>query len=239
MRRTFLILPFLLAALAGCTTSAADRVSVAAGNVDELGGTPVILPASAVTTPSQAGYRIGPLDTLDVTVFQVPDLTRTVMVGENGMVSLPLIGNLTASGKTTDELRAQIATAYSKTYLQNPRVDVVVKIFGSQRVTIEGSVAKPGIYPMLGTTTLLQGVALAGGLDRAANPRGIVVFRTVDNQRVAAKFDLQAIRAGRTNDPVLLAGDVVVVDQSGAKAAYRTVLESIPLVGVFGAVLGQ
>ena len=199
----------------------------------------VIVPASAVTSPSAASYRVGPQDTLEVSVLQIPDMTRTVLVAENGLISLPLIGNVAAGGKTTEQLKAEIAGLYGRTYLQSPRVDVVVKAFGSQRVTVEGAVTKPGIYPMAGSTTLLQSIALAGGLDRTADSRAIVVFRTLDNQRSAAKFDLTAIRSGSSNDPVLMAGDVVVVDQSGGKAAFRQVIEALPIVGVFGTVLGN
>lgn len=229
--------------LSGCNattgeSAASKPASAAAEGATAATGVQVVS-AQAVTTPDVSGYRIGASDTLEVSVFQVPDLTRTVRVGDNGQISLPLIGNVPAAGKTADELRTAVAARYGSKYLQNPQVDVVVKDFASQRVTVEGSVTKPGIYPVGSSTSLMQAVAMAGGLDRAANSKAILVFRTNNNQRTAAKFDYTAIRAGSAPDPVLVAGDVVVVDQSGTRAAFKTVLEALPLVGVFGAVLGH
>lgn len=178
-------------------------------------------------------YVIAPQDVIDVTVFQVPDLSKTVPVSARGSISLPLIGEVAAAGRTPAQLEADITARLAADYLQSPDVSVFVADPVSQRVTIEGAVNKPGIYPTSGQTTLLQVVALAGGLDRIADTRGIVVFRQVAGQRHAAKFDFRAIRAGTAEDPVVMGGDVVVVDESGAKAAFRNVRETIGLFGLF------
>jgi polysaccharide export outer membrane protein len=107
----------------------------------------------------------------------------------------------------------------------------------SQRVTVEGAVGNPGIIALTGPTTLLQTVALSGGLTDSADARGIVVFRTVKEQRMAAKFDLAAIRAGKAKDPILHGGDIVVVDESGIRGALGAIRQNLPIYGIFSALL--
>lgn len=219
-------------AVAGCTTSAPDSGTTVApvSALDASAGIPV---AAVAAAPGSVDYKISPLDVLDISVFQVPDLTKAVQVNSGGQISLPLIGAVTASGKTTQTLEQEIAAKLGAKYLQSPQVTVVVKEYTSQRVTVEGAVNKPGVFPMTGRTTLLQSVAMAGGLDRVADPRGIVVFREADGVRTAAKFDLPAIRSGKESDPVLVGGDVVVVDQHGGKTALRGIRESLGIFRVF------
>lgn len=196
------------------------------------------LPAPDSTSASGAylgvpDYRIGPLDLIEVTVFQVDELNRTVRVNTSGKISLPLVGTFDAGGKTVSELEVDIAARLEETYLQSPQVSVFVKEFTSQRVTIEGAVKQPGVYPITGRTSLLQAVAMAKGFERVANLEGVIVFRTIDGQRMAAVFDYRAIRAGQVEDPQIYGDDIVVVDESGAKAAWRNVLESLPIFNVF------
>ena len=198
-----------------------------------LASPPRLRTASASSVDFANDYRIAPLDVLDITVFQVPDLSKTVPVSSSGYISMPLIGEVAAADRTVAELEADISTKLAADYLQSPNVSVFVQDPVSQRVTIEGAVNNPGIYPTAGSVTLLQVVALAGGLDRVADRRGIVVFRNVDGKRQAAKFDFKAIRAGTADDPPILGGDVIVVDESGVQTALRNVRESIGLFGMF------
>jgi polysaccharide export outer membrane protein len=95
---------------------------------------------------------------------------------------------------------------------------------------------KPGMVTLDGQTTLLQTIALSGGLARNGNARGIVVFRTVGQKKTAAKFDLTAIRSGQAEDPVLYGGDVVVVDSSLLGSALSGIRDALPVFGVFSAV---
>jgi polysaccharide export outer membrane protein len=198
------------------------------------------LPAAAavpMAAPALAGgdYRVGPLDILDVSVFQVPDLSRTVQVAANGQISLPLIGAVVAAGKTTAELQDDIAKKYAATYLQSPQVSVFVRDAQSQRVTINGEVAKPGVYPTTGPTTLVQMIAIAGGLTDLADASGVVILRQQDGKRAAAKFDVKAIQAGTAEDPLVRGGDTVVVDRSGIKATFKGLRDTLPALGVFSA----
>ena len=184
-----------------------------------------------VTAPED--YRISPSDVVEVSVFGVADLTRTVQVSTNGAISLPLIKTVQAAGKTASELEFIIAAKLEATYLQSPQVSVFVKEYTSQRITVDGAVNKPGIFPTTGQLSLLQSIALAEGLNNVADPTGILVFRTVGNQRMAARFDLKKIRAGKSQDPMLLAGDVVMVDQSAGRTTLRDIKDAVPLTGLF------
>lgn len=181
-----------------------------------------------------ADYRVGPNDLLDIDIFGVPDLKRTVRVNSSGMVSLPLVGQLSLLGLTGQQAEERIAAVYSEKYLQNPQVSVFIKEFTTRRITIEGAVARPGIYPVTGQLTLLRALALAGGGGSYADLSEIMLFRQgPDGQSVPTKpYDLDAIREGKEPDPVILADDVIVVKRSAARAAlrdslFRDVIDSI------------
>jgi len=172
-------------------------------------------------------YRIGPNDLLDVSVFGVDSLARTVRVNSLGTIGLPLIGTVHAGGKTVAELELEIAKSLSKDYVRNPQVTVFVKEFTSQRVTIEGAVNGAGIYPLTGRTTLLQTVAMAKGLDPLADPSSVVIFRMVDGKKMAAIFDIERIEHGTMADPVVYGDDIVVVDRSGSRSFIKNVTDTI------------
>ena len=196
---------------------------------------------SAPDTTAESGayegssdYRIGAQDLLEISVFGVQELDKEVRVNSNGQISLPLIGGVMAGGRTIPELERDLAKKYADGFLQNPQVSVFVKEFTSQRLTVEGAVNKPGIYPITGKTTLLQAVALAGGVDdKVADLSGIVVMRQVGGRRQAAVFDLRQVRRGNVEDPQLYGDDIIVVEQSGSKTAFRRFIESVPALGIF------
>ncbi len=155
----------------------------------------------------------------------------------NGELTLPLIGVVAAAGRTTSELAGDIARKYGANYLQSPQVSVLVRDAQSQRITINGEVAKPGVYPTTGPTSLVQIIAMAGGLTNLANSTGVVILRQVQGSRTAAKFDVAAIQAGKNPDPQLRGGDTVVVDRSGMKAAFEGIRQALPVFGVFRPLL--
>ena len=186
-----------------------------------------LLPAS-----EPAEYRISGRDILEVQVFQVPDLNKTVQVSEDGTVTLPLVGKMQFAGKTTQEAEQVLTAKLKQKYLQSPQVAVLVKEYNSQRVTVEGAVRKPGVYPIRGKTTLLQVIATAEGLDSQSDTT-VVVFRQVEGKRMAARFDVGQIRSGQTGDPAIQSGDVVVAPTSATKATFDVILKSLPIATVF------
>ena len=143
---------------------------------------------AAVATPGSHAYRIGPLDVLDISVFQAPELSKTVEVTDDGMIDLPLLGPTPAAGKTAQELQRDLNSRLGAKYLQNPQSTVVVKEFNSNRVTVSGAVKSPGVFPYKGET-LLQFVTMAGGLAPESNSM-VLVLRQINGKRSAAKFNL-------------------------------------------------
>jgi len=107
---------------------------------------------------------LGTEDLLEISVFEIPDLNRTVRVSEKGTISLPLLGEVKADGLTPGELEVRLRDRLAEKYLKDPQVSVFVREHGSKKVSVLGAVGKPGVYEMLGPRTLLQVLALAGGL---------------------------------------------------------------------------
>jgi polysaccharide export outer membrane protein len=201
--------------------------SLAAAAVLALAAPPALAASASLPPPDQSvrampgagAYQISPGDSLDINVSQLPELTKTVAVDNAGKVLLPLIGEVQASGRSPEQLSADIATDLKKKYMKDPIVVVSVKDAQGEKVTVDGAVSKPGVYPLAGRTTLLQAVALASGPDpKLANPKKVAIFRTIGGQRRAAFYDLTQIRTGRAEDPIIYGNDIIVVDESGAKS---------------------
>lgn len=223
-----LVACFLIVLMAGCEVRAVRTTTPA--------GVPLPPPDTTSASGEYKGgsdYRIGAQDLLEISVFGVPDLSRTVRVNSSGGISLPLIGGVQAGGHTVSELERALAEMLAKSYLQNPQVSVFVKEYTSQRITLEGSLKNPGIYPITGKTTLLQAIAIGGGLDPLADLKGVVIFRHVEGKKMAAVFDLRDIRSGTSEDPQIFGDDVIVIEQSGSKTALRRIIEAIPIVALF------
>lgn len=197
----------------------------------------VIEGATALPTPMRsdmtAGDRlslIGPLDTLSVTVFGVPELSRQVQVDSGGRIAMPLIGTLDANGKSAQELGADIASQLSGRFVRNPNVTVNLVSSVSQVVTVDGQVVEPGLYPVTNQMTLLRAIASARGLGEYAASKKVVVLRTVNGQRMAGLYDIDAIRRGAYPDPAIYANDVVVVGDSPQRRLFRDLVSLAPLL---------
>jgi polysaccharide export outer membrane protein len=178
-------------------------------------------------------YKLAPLDTVTVTVFQVLDLSKDYVVDQSGRLTMPLLGHVSAVGLTTAELEKTIAKGLDAKYLRNPNVTVALKSSVSRVFTVDGSVRQPGVYELNSSMSLVQAIAVAKGTDELANPHRVAIFRMISGRRSAAAFDLTSIRRGEAADPTIYAGDTIVVDGSGVKAAQRTFLQSLPLASIF------
>jgi polysaccharide biosynthesis/export protein len=176
---------------------------------------------------------IGPLDKLAVSVFQVPDLTGEFSVDGRGQILYPLLGKVQAAGKTPGDLAQDIAARLREGYLNNPSVQVTIKEAVAQTITVEGSVRQPGVIPINGTTSLIQAIALGRGTSEDANPARVVVFRTIDGQRMAAAFDLRAIRRAEAPDPVIYGNDIIVVDGDRGRLLFKDIVSVLPVIGIF------
>lgn len=189
-------------------------------------------PATNMVRPD---YVIGPDDVIGINVFQIPDLSTTAQVDSEGNILLPLLGAVPAAGRTVSQLSRQLAAAYGDKYVRDPKVTVSVKDSESQKVTVDGAVVQPGIYPITSGTTLMQAIALAKGPDTKLASSKVAVFRTVGQNRTEAVFDLSDIRDGKVQDPQLQAHDIVVVDTSGVRKFFQDISPIAPFA-VLGAV---
>jgi polysaccharide export outer membrane protein len=186
--------------------------------------------AVAVSPESQ---KIGVSDRITVAVFQVPDLSGEFQVDAAGNISMPLIGSVPAQGKTAGELATLLEQRLGATYLRDPNVRVAIKESTAQTFTVDGSVKNPGVFPMKGSTTLMKAVAVASGTSEDADPSRVVVFRQINGQRMAAAFNLAAIRRGNAEDPPIYGNDIIVVDGSRGKALYKELMQAFPLFAIF------
>jgi polysaccharide export outer membrane protein len=159
-------------------------------------------------------YIIGPEDLLEITVWRNQDLSKTVAVRPDGRISMPLIGDVAAVGKTPSQLTEEIASKL-KEFKENPSVAIVVKEVNSYAVYVLGEVSKPGKYPLKSKTTLLQGITMAGGFTPMASRNKLVVFRFGENgsgdERIKASYDDIVLRDGSRQNVELKPGDTVVV----------------------------
>jgi polysaccharide export outer membrane protein len=166
-------------------------------------------PAVAAVT---AAYVIGPDDVLAITVWQQRDLTTEALVRPDGKISFPLIGDIQAAGLTPERLRQRLIEALG-TFVQSPQVSVQVRQINSRRAFITGAVVKPGGYQLSESMTVVQLIAMAGGLTVFAKADAIAIVRRVDGKNVSIPFDYAAFVSGQQleqNIP-LLPGDTVVV----------------------------
>jgi polysaccharide export outer membrane protein len=186
---------------------------------------------TSTVTQGNASYKIGPLDVLEISVFRVPDLTKVVQVSDVGTVDYPLVGEMKAAGKSAHQLEGDLAKKLGDKYVKSPQVSVLVREYNSQRITVEGSVKTPGVFPLKGPTTLVQAIAMSGGIDSSVASGDIVVFRTIDGVRSAARFDIEAVKKGTAPDPHLQPNDVVIVDTSSSKVAMNNILRFLPIAG--------
>ena len=195
-------------------------------------------PVTDATTPVPLSYRIGPRDLLTITVFREPELSVEEMpVDVSGKLSYPLIGEIQAVGLTAEELSRSIADRLNRKYLRDARVSVAIADAVNYAVTVEGQVMKPGIYPIKGRATLTQAVAMGEGVSVDGQSDDVIILRTINGQRYAARFDLSQIRLGNLTDPELQQGDVVSVGFSRSSRLRRDLVALLPglaaTLGVF------
>ena len=182
----------------------------------------------------EAGYKIAPMDKLAIKVFKSEDISGDYDVDLAGHISLPLIGEVEAANLTTAQLDQKLTQKLGEKYLEHPDVSVSIKQSSGRLVTIDGAVRSGGSFPLAGNLTLMQAIALAHGTTEDANAHRVAIFRTIEGKRQAAAFDLVSIRRGQAHDPPVYAGDIIVVDGSSVRAMEKRLLQSIPLLAIFG-----
>lgn len=168
--------------------------------------------APPAAVPAEEPYTIGPGDVLQVFVWKEPELTRDVTVRLDGRMTLPLLGDVVAAGRTPAELSSELSKQLAR-FLDTPMVTLGVAQATSARVYVLGQVMRPGTFPLTGRTTVLQALALAGGLREFVKPDRILVIREEPGLRAPLVVNYKRLEAGSdiAQNIVLKAGDTVLV----------------------------
>jgi len=183
-----------------------------AGRPSSTTRTPATSTTTAAVAAVPADYVIGAEDVLGVLFWREQEMSGDVSVRPDGMITLPLIGDIKAAGLRPDALREVVQTAAGK-YLTEPNVTVVVRQLNSQKVFITGQVATPGAHPLTGPRTVMQLIALAGGLTEYADSEHITIMRLEAGKTRSFKFNYKDVSKGKKLEQniALRPGDTVVI----------------------------
>jgi polysaccharide export outer membrane protein len=204
-----IILPFFVSCLVCHTRGQAQAAPAPAEQIAPP-------PANSAPTPAPAGvaaetYVIGASDVLTVTVWKEPTLSGSILVRPDGMISLPLLGDVQASGLTPLQLKEQIETKLRK-FVQDPNVSVVIGQIHSKIVYLLGEVGKKGPIEMTPGMTLLEAIASAGGLTEYANAKRMYILRDEGGKHLKIPVHYkQALKGDSTFDLAVKPGDTIVV----------------------------
>lgn len=185
-----------------------------------------------VTAEAPVDYTLGPGDVIEIRVMPDERLTQTVRVDGNGQVPLQLVGNVRVGSLTTGETQAKLEALYGERFIRNPQVSVFIKEYNSQKVTVMGEVIQPGVFPITGKTQLMEALALARGLTPTADSGDVVIMRIQNGQRMGMRFDLEDIASGAVADPMIYAGDTVIVGESAVQSFLEDLRNVAPIISV-------
>lgn len=226
MKKTAAGLAFISLALSACA-SGPERIENAAVPLSQW----PVLPAP---TPRDYGAKqsayIMPGDQISVEVYGISELSREVTVDSDGIIDYPLIGEISAAGMARGELADIIESRLRGPYVRDPDVTVNLVSTAARIFTIDGAVAGPGNYPVVNDMTLMRAIAAAGGLSEDANQGDVVVFRSVEGQRIAGLYNLGDIRVGNYEDIAIYPTDVIIVGESTTSRLLRTFATGLPFI---------
>jgi polysaccharide biosynthesis/export protein len=216
--------------LASCASNQAAKQRIAT--------MPSELPSNGTSAIDQQ-YLLGAQDKLAITVFNEPDLSfKDIPVDPNGFVTMPLIGQIRANGRSVQDVADEIQSKLNARYIRDARVSAYVSDFANYSFTIDGEVEKPGVYEIPGNLTLSQAVALGEGASEFAKLDEVIILRNIDGQIFAARFDLADIYSGVATDPEIRRSDTIVVGFSAARKRFKDILQIAPgVAGIFVALI--
>jgi len=200
----------IFAALVALGTAPAPCVTAASPQTPQHSLTAAGAPAPTRSQTPESEYVIGPGDLLSLMVWREQTLSGDALVRPDGRISVPLLDDIEAAGLTPAQLRDRLV-AELRRFVTNPVVTVMVKQINSRKVFIVGSVAHPGQYPLIGSMTVLQLIATAGGLQDYAKSRKIRIRRIENGRTVALQADYERLTSGKGDDLELRTGDTVIV----------------------------
>jgi polysaccharide export outer membrane protein len=212
IRFTIEILLTLVLSAAGATPAAAQTASPSAPQTPPRATATAPAPPSVQGVAVSSDYVIGAEDVIAVLFWREQEMSGDVTVRPDGMITLPLIGDVKAAGLTPEVLGTEVQKAAAR-YLTDPNVTVTVRQINSRKVFITGMVAQPNAYPLTGPRTVMQLIALAGGLAEYADAEHISIMRTLDGRTQTLKFNYKDVSKGKNlgQNILLQPGDTVVV----------------------------
>lgn len=173
-------------------------------------------------------------DHLAIRVLGEPELTSDAyIVDGKGAIQVPLAGEFVVAGRNASEVRDELTSRLGSRYIRNPQVAVSVSERRRTTFAVEGDVREPGIFEAVPGTTLLSALAQAKSTSETAKLDEVMIFRVLQGQRLGARFNIGDIRNGRAADPMILAGDTVVVGRSALKENFKQFLQAAPLLNLF------
>ena len=190
----------------GCRVRVIALVAAALGMVASAGSA---AHAGESGGPALPGYTIGLGDALRIAVWKEPELTLDVTVRPDGMITMPLLGDLEAAGRSPGQLAGRLTEELDR-LVENPRVTVSVTQATSARIYVVGQMLRPGEFPLSGRMTVLKALALAGGFKDFARPDSIVIVR---EDQTVIPFNYKRVAEGKdvSQNVLLAAGDTIVV----------------------------
>ena len=204
------IASLLLVVLAGPAFAQAPKPAPPAAAPAQTAKPAAVAAGPDVVVPP--GFVIGAEDILTIVYWKDKDMTTEAQVRPDGRIALPLLNDVHAAGLTPEQLREKL-TEESKKYMEDPNITVVVRQINSRKVFITGEVNKPGPYPLTSQTSVMQLLAMAGGLREYANSKKIVIMRTENGKQISLMFNYKDVIAGKNlkQNVELKPGDTVVV----------------------------
>jgi polysaccharide export outer membrane protein len=189
-------------------------LALAAGSLAAQNGTqPAARSAAAPNAEANAtaaDYRLVPGDKLRIEVYKDPQISQTLQIRPDGKITVPLVGDVAAAGRTPVALRDSITTAL-KEYITNPVVTVIVVEFEPQSVSVMGEVERPGPVPIKGKLSVLEALAVAGGFKDFANTKNITIRRPTASGVQIIRFNYRDAVKGEGKPLYLQPGDIVIV----------------------------
>lgn len=169
-------------------------------------------------------------DMVTVTVYNQDNLSGEYVIDRSGNIMFPLIGTVNVIGLSTGELQQILTERYGAQYLQNPAITVKNDPQKLGRIVVDGAVEKPGVFEIDTLINLSEAIALSEGLSQDASGREIYIVRMVEGSRKIRKVDLREIRRLGAEDPQLIPNDLVFVEESAGRVAFREFLRTVPLL---------
>ena len=170
-------------------------------------------------------FAIRPLDVMQITVFGVEELSVETQVEADGTIDFPLVGTVDAQGLAPSQFSRRLESMLRASYVRDPDVTTRITERADRHVSISGEVTNPGRYPITQPITLMEAVAMSGGLNDAADEEELLVFRTVGGTRYIGVYNIAGIQRGNYADPIVYPDDIVMVGENAARARLARILE--------------